>query len=80
MKALANHECPLCGGANECASALAGTLNVECWCSKTTVSAEALARVPAEQRSKACLCPRCAVGYPPSTGEAADPAPKDTST
>ena len=65
MTALANHECPLCGGANHCAPAQAGTLNVECWCSKTTISAEALARVPAEQINKACLCPRCAAGLTP---------------
>jgi hypothetical protein len=35
------------------------------------VSKEALARVPVHLLNKACLCPRCAAGLPPSetTGE-----------
>ncbi|QSI75546.1 cysteine-rich CWC family protein [Niveibacterium microcysteis] len=60
MKALPNTVCPLCGGANSCAPAQAGRLDVECWCTKTIISPDALARVPAELRNKACLCPRCA--------------------
>lgn len=52
--------CPLCGGANQCAPASAGTFEVDCWCRTTPVSAEALARVPLDLRGRACLCPRCA--------------------
>ena len=62
MQPLPNHICPLCGGANQCAPAKAGTLEVECWCTTASISPEALARVPAELVRKACLCPRCAAG------------------
>lgn len=71
MKPLPNTICPLCGGANECAPSSSGSLDVECWCTKATISREALARVPAESVNKACLCPRCA-GV---VGEAARAAP-----
>ena len=54
--------CPLCGGANQCAPASTGRLEVECWCTKATISREALARIPSELINKACLCPRCASG------------------
>lgn len=60
MQPLANPTCPLCGGANQCAPATAGTFAVECWCTTAAISPEALARVPAELVGKACLCPRCA--------------------
>lgn len=66
---LPNSTCPLCGGANQCAPARAGTFDVECWCRTTPVRPEALARVAPEQRGQACLCPRCAVA-----GERALPA------
>lgn len=52
--------CPLCGGANQCAPASSGTLDVPCWCTKATIDREALARVPKAFVDKACLCPRCA--------------------
>ena len=70
MQALPRTLCPLCGGANHCAPASAGRLDVECWCTRTTVSREALARVPADLVDKACLCPRCAAG-----GRDAEPGP-----
>jgi len=60
MEALPNTTCPLCGGANQCAPAAAGRLDVPCWCTTATISAEALARVPPELVNKACLCPKCA--------------------
>ena len=60
MKALPTTICPLCGGANQCAPASTGSLDVPCWCTKASISREALARVPAELVDKACLCPRCA--------------------
>ncbi|WP_084671884.1 cysteine-rich CWC family protein [Halopseudomonas pelagia] len=62
MKPLANTLCPLCGGANTCQPAQAGHFDVPCWCTTTTISKEALARVPAEVGDKACLCPGCAAG------------------
>jgi ribosomal protein S18 acetylase RimI-like enzyme len=57
-----NTTCPLCGGANDCAPATAGSFQVDCWCRTTSISPEALARIPAERVNKACLCPRCAAG------------------
>lgn len=62
MQPLANHTCPLCGGANQCTPARTGTLDIECWCTTVPISPEALARVPPELVNKACLCPRCAAG------------------
>jgi hypothetical protein len=32
MQPRAHHTCPLCGGANQCAPAKAGAIDVECWC------------------------------------------------
>lgn len=57
---LPNLICPLCGGANQCAPAEAGSFDVACWCSAVSISAEVLARVPAELINTACLCPSCA--------------------
>lgn len=78
MKPLPNTICPLCGGANHCAPASLGTLEVECWCTKVVIDREALARVPADSIDKACLCPRCAgvLGTPAIDlcGDADDPA------
>ncbi|HEX5362312.1 MAG TPA: cysteine-rich CWC family protein [Fluviicoccus sp.] len=62
LTALPNTRCPLCGGANDCAPASTGRLDVTCWCTTAAISPEALARVPAELVNKACLCPRCAAG------------------
>lgn len=52
--------CPLCGAANACAVARAGSFDVKCWCTSATFAPAALAAVPAEAVGKACLCPRCA--------------------
>lgn len=57
-------QCPLCGAPNECAPARSGSLDTPCWCASVTVSASALAAVPAPMRNRACLCPRCAAGTP----------------
>jgi len=51
--------CPLCGAANGCAVARSGSFEVDCWCRRATPSLEALARVPAALRARACLCPAC---------------------
>lgn len=63
-QALPNPACPLCGGANQCAPAQTGRLDVACWCTLAAVSREALARVPETLIDRACLCPRCAAGLP----------------
>jgi hypothetical protein len=34
----------------------------ECWCLGATVSKDALGRLPAVARGKACVCERCASG------------------
>ena len=60
MQSKANHVCPLCGGANDCAPARSGCLDTRCWCSEVTIGAELLARVPAAQRNQSCICRRCA--------------------
>ena len=62
MNVRPNTACPICGGFNQCAPASAGTFDVACWCTKATISPEALARVPTDLIDKACLCPRCAAG------------------
>ena len=51
--------CPLCGQSNGCAVA-AGLPAQQCWCMRESVSREALARLPAEARGRACICPLCA--------------------
>jgi hypothetical protein len=56
------HTCPLCGGPNGCAPAACGRFDVDCWCSRARIPADVLARIPAEQRNRACVCARCAGG------------------
>lgn len=58
--------CPLCGGNNQCAPAHCGSFDVACWCTQTTISPAALARIPKQWLNKTCLCPRCASGAFPS--------------
>jgi hypothetical protein len=50
--------CPLCGRNNDCAMA-AGRINGPCWCTNVTVTAEMLARIPADRRGAACVCAAC---------------------
>ncbi len=52
--------CPLCGEENDCAVSRSGSFDTPCWCRNVVISAQALSRVPAAQRHRACLCPRCA--------------------
>ena len=49
--------CPLCGESNACAMAAGDS--EPCWCAEETFPEELLARVPAEQRKKNCICRRC---------------------
>ncbi len=57
---LPEHRCPLCGGENDCAAARTGSLDAPCWCREVVIGPDTLARVPAAQRNRACLCKRCA--------------------
>jgi hypothetical protein len=68
--------CPLCGNANQCALATASEAAAPCWCFSTSVSKAALARLPAEQIDKACLCPNCAPGLEAVAPTAVDPSPQ----
>ena len=58
LRALPNERCPLCGGPNDCAPARCGSLDVDCWCRGARFDAALLARVPAAERHRACICPR----------------------
>ena len=61
--------CPLCGQRNQCAQAESATPVQQCWCFAAPIERRVLERLPAEQRNRACLCPRCAQGLPPSTAD-----------
>jgi Cysteine-rich CWC len=54
------HACPICGQANACAVALAGSFDRPCWCRELTFTPAVLARVPEARRGKACVCRACA--------------------
>lgn len=66
--------CPSCGRANACAPAASGRFDVSCWCQSVVVDPAAIAKLPASERGKACLCRRCAGGM------AADQAAKTSAT
>lgn len=51
--------CPMCGEANECQVCAVGAYKGPCWCASVTVPTELLARVPAEDVNKRCICKRC---------------------
>jgi hypothetical protein len=48
--------CPTCGEPNTCGLRQGKT---ECWCMSVQIPEQALARIPAEARGIACICPRC---------------------
>lgn len=52
--------CPLCGEPNGCAPAASGTFDSPCWCTTVQIPAAVLARLPAAQRGRACICRTCA--------------------
>ena len=43
-----------------------GVKQPACWCSQATFPPELLARVPAEARRRACICPACAGSAAPA--------------
>lgn len=52
--------CPACGQSNQCALANPISATRPCWCFSVQIDPQALERVPADLRNRACLCPRCA--------------------
>jgi cysteine-rich CWC protein len=52
--------CPVCGQLNACAVAAGVEPVAACWCAAVRIQPEALRRIPAEMRGRACLCPACA--------------------
>lgn len=62
--------CPLCGQRNQCAQADSATPVHDCWCFAAAIAPGALERLPADQRNRACLCPRCARNLPPAAPDA----------
>ncbi|WP_084596187.1 cysteine-rich CWC family protein [Pseudomonas massiliensis] len=67
--------CPVCGSSNHCAL-IEGQAN-PCWCFSVKVAEETLASLPESQRGQACLCPGCAAGLSPTSGQALDPSRED---
>jgi hypothetical protein len=59
--------CPLCGGPNGCVPAATGSFDGDCWCRNVRFSPELLARVPAAQLGRACICRACASADPVAT-------------
>ncbi|UTW07010.1 cysteine-rich CWC family protein [Pseudomonas benzenivorans] len=64
--------CPLCGQRNGCAQADSQTPVTHCWCFDAPLERSVLERLPAAQRNRACLCPRCAQGLPPNAATDTD--------
>ncbi len=63
--------CPLCRRPNHC-GALSGAEGAKrCWCHDVKVPAALLARVPAEERGKACVCRECVEAFLRETPPAA---------
>ena len=52
--------CPVCAGPNLCAIA-AGLVDESCWCAQIEFSPHALENVAPQDRSRRCICPKCAV-------------------
>lgn len=59
QRALPHPDCPLCGGPNDCAPARSGDLATPCWCRDASFPPGLLARVPAADAGRACICPAC---------------------
>jgi hypothetical protein len=51
--------CPLCGEPNQCQLSAVGASDRPCWCASMKFPPEVLARVPADQVNKSCICKRC---------------------
>jgi hypothetical protein len=55
--------CPLCGEPNECQLCTVAAYKGPCWCATVSIPDELLARVPAEQRNRACICKNCVTQF-----------------
>jgi hypothetical protein len=53
----------LCGGANDCRLVTMAAYKGPCWCERVTIPEELLARVPAADRDRACLCRQCVIAF-----------------
>ncbi|PKM00107.1 MAG: DNA or RNA helicase of superfamily II [Gammaproteobacteria bacterium HGW-Gammaproteobacteria-9] len=53
--------CPLCGQPNQCGECNPSAAQ-PCWCFSANIADDALERIPAALRNRACICPRCAGG------------------
>ncbi|MFM8899010.1 MAG: cysteine-rich CWC family protein [Burkholderiales bacterium] len=62
LSPLPEQRCPLCGKPNDCAVACSNSFDQPCWCTSVQFSADTLARIPEQQRGKACVCRSCAEG------------------
>lgn len=51
--------CPLCKQPNACRLAEAASCDEACWCKTERFGPALLARVPNEQRGRACICRPC---------------------
>ncbi|WP_435784347.1 cysteine-rich CWC family protein [Cellvibrio sp.] len=61
VKPLPNHQCPLCGGSNQCLPTDTGSFcsGSNCWCKSRQFPPELLEKLNPEQRNQACICQRC---------------------
>jgi Family of unknown function (DUF5522)/Cysteine-rich CWC len=55
--------CPLCGGVNDCRLCTTAAYKGPCWCEKVSIPDELLARVPAGDRNRACICSDCVAAF-----------------
>ncbi len=55
--------CPFCGQANGCQLCTPAAYKGPCWCATMEIPDELLARVPAEQRNRACICAECVLAF-----------------
>jgi hypothetical protein len=55
--------CPLCGQPNACQLCTAAAYKGPCWCATVSIPDELLARVPADQRNRACICKNCVTQF-----------------
>src|SRR5262245_49501610 len=55
--------CPLCGQVNDCQLCTTSAYKGPCWCTKVQIPEALISQVPADQRSKACICRECVMEY-----------------
>ena len=55
--------CPLCGNANSCQFCGVDAHKGPCWCANISIPEVLLARIPLEQRNRACICQDCVTRF-----------------